>query len=152
MLIVVRHRWWQLSFCREEDYKQGWYYALGISRCGPRFSLNDDPNQKLASHLGAVVDTVVNIKFLFFGKNTVERQRKWSTATKRTGWRGGYIHVTWLPPTLIPKGHGWRSLEKTAGKLSDIGKISWSGDCGGAQSTKRQGHTATQTARCMSWV
>jgi len=35
----------------------------------------------------------------------------------------------------------WKDSRKTG--VSDTGKISWRGNCGGAQSPERQGHTVT---------
>lgn len=76
------------------------------------------------------------------------------TATKRTGRRGGSIHVTWLPPTPIPKWHSWRSLGKTAGKLGcQIQGRSPGGEIGGELRVLKDRVTQLpQTARCMSWV
>lgn len=83
-----------------------------MSRCGPSFSLNDDPNQELASHLGAVVDSVVNIKCWSLVKTQWRGRESGPTAPKRTGRRAGSIHVTRLPPTPSPSDTAEDLLER----------------------------------------
>lgn len=93
------------------------------------------PNQKLASHLGAVVDSVVNI-MLVLVKTQWRGRESGPTAPKRTGRRAGSIHVTRLPPTPSPSDTAEDLLERQQasygvryredlleGKFSGVGEL-----------------------------
>ena len=75
----------------------------------------------------------------------MERQGKW-THCHQENWAEGWVYPRDMTPShphpqVTQLTISWKDSRKTG--VSDTGKISWRGTWGGAQSPKRQGHTAT---------